>query len=79
MNNVKIGDFGLATSGQVATEMAQITVDPVELTRSIGTAVYTAPEARSKGKGTYTTKVDVSVPFLCNCLSRRFIMSLTFS
>ncbi|CZT46280.1 probable cpc-3 protein [Rhynchosporium secalis] len=61
-SNVKIGDFGLATSGQytmadksssAASQMSG------EMTRSIGTAFYVAPEVRSSVGGTYTSKVDM--------------------
>ncbi|KAF3760171.1 regulation of cpc-1 function in response to amino acid starvation [Cryphonectria parasitica EP155] len=60
VNNVKIGDFGLASKGQIAAIQAgQPTSDPADQTRSIGTAVYVAPEVRSGGTGQYTTKVDM--------------------
>ncbi len=63
VNNVKIGDFGLATTGQLATEKgATSLLDAADETRSIGTSVYVAPEVRSGGTGTYTTKVDVGFP-----------------
>ncbi|KAM4056369.1 kinase [Hirsutella rhossiliensis] len=45
VDNVKIGDFGLATSD--------------DMTRSIGTAYYSAPEVRSTADGMYSTKVDM--------------------
>jgi translation initiation factor 2-alpha kinase 4 len=61
-SNVKIGDFGLATSGQytvtdrVSSMAAHISGD---MTRSIGTAFYVAPEVKSTVAGTYTSKVDM--------------------
>jgi translation initiation factor 2-alpha kinase 4 len=61
-SNVKIGDFGLATSGQytvsdkLSTAAMHISGD---LTRSIGTAFYVAPEVRSSVGGIYTSKVDL--------------------
>jgi translation initiation factor 2-alpha kinase 4 len=61
-SNVKIGDFGLATSGQytitdkTASTAAHMSGD---MTRSIGTAFYVAPEVRSSVGGTYTSKVDM--------------------
>lgn len=61
-NNPKIGDFGLATSGQYHTATSE---DPSRLmsagdmTRSIGTAMYVAPELRSTMVGHYTEKVDM--------------------
>ena len=64
MDNVKIGDFGLATSGQFSVDKANAnTVDTDDLTKSIGTASYSAPEVRSAAHGVYSTKVDVSSHF----------------
>jgi translation initiation factor 2-alpha kinase 4 len=64
LNNVKIGDFGLATSGQLTVDKHGAGAnDSSDMTRSIGTSVYVAPEVRSGGSGSYTAKVDVS---LCN-------------
>lgn len=60
VDNVKIGDFGLATSGQLAADKGAAAVDSGDLTRSIGTAAYLAPEVRTGGSGSYTAKVDVS-------------------
>jgi translation initiation factor 2-alpha kinase 4 len=61
VNNVKIGDFGLATSGQLASDKTGApNMDSSDMTRSIGTSVYVAPEVRSGGSGSYTSKVDVS-------------------
>lgn len=60
--NVRIGDFGLATSGQytigdkISSTAMHISGD---MTRSIGTAFYVAPEVRSSAGGTYTSKVDM--------------------
>lgn len=60
VNNVKIGDFGLASKGQIATDKAQnALLDQTDMTRSVGTAVYVAPEVRSGGSGNYTSKVDM--------------------
>lgn len=60
VNNVKIGDFGLATSGQFAGEKGvPAAPDASDLTRSIGTSVYVAPEVRTGVNGSYTSKVDV--------------------
>jgi translation initiation factor 2-alpha kinase 4 len=61
-SNVKIGDFGLATSGQYTiTDKASGASLHLsgDMTRSIGTAYYVAPEVRSSVGGTYTTKVDM--------------------
>ena len=60
VDNVKIGDFGLATSGQSMVDKNTAIMDSSDLTRSIGTAVYVAPEVRTGGSGSYTAKVDVS-------------------
>jgi eukaryotic translation initiation factor 2-alpha kinase 4 len=61
MNKVKIGDFGLATTGQFAADKtASSGLDSNDMTRSIGTSFYVAPEVRRGGIGSYTSKVDVS-------------------
>ena len=65
VENVKIGDFGLATSGQLAMDKSVSNVDSSDMTRSIGTAVYVAPEVRTGSSGSYTAKVDVS-PAMCD-------------
>ncbi|KAI0885185.1 serine/threonine-protein kinase gcn2 [Annulohypoxylon maeteangense] len=60
MNNVKIGDFGLATSGHFAADKSiTANLDASDLTRSIGTSYYVAPEVRRTGAGSYTSKVDM--------------------
>ncbi|OAA64439.1 protein kinase [Niveomyces insectorum RCEF 264] len=62
VNNVKIGDFGLATTGQlggVDRVLTSSNLDANDETRSIGTSVYVAPEVRSGGSGFYTSKVDM--------------------
>lgn len=67
VNNAKIGDFGLATTGQLTAAdraLTSGTMDANDETRSIGTSVYVAPEVRSGGSGSYTTKVDVSAVYL---------------
>lgn len=62
VDNVKIGDFGLATSGQFSVDRAAAlgSLEADDMTRSIGTAYYSAPEVRSGANGMYSTKVDVS-------------------
>ncbi len=60
LNQVKIGDFGLATSGQLTTDKTAVSTDAGDMTRSVGTYVYIAPEIRTGGTGSYTAKVDVS-------------------
>lgn len=61
VDNVKIGDFGLATSGQFSVDRAPgANLETDDMTRSIGTAYYSAPEVRSAANGMYSTKVDVS-------------------
>lgn len=74
VDNIKIGDFGLATSGQFSVDKIangsssnttnDDSLESVDMTRSIGTAYYSAPEVRSAAHGMYTTKVDASGPFL---------------
>ena len=57
--NPKIGDFGLATSGQyLAADRTTSSADG-DMTRSIGTAFYVAPELRSGAGGSYNEKVDM--------------------
>lgn len=59
-DNIKIGDFGLASIGQVASGHASSNAAyQGNESRSVGTSVYVAPEVRSGGKGNYTTKVDM--------------------
>jgi translation initiation factor 2-alpha kinase 4 len=61
-SNVRIGDFGLATSGQytVSDKLSSAAMHiSGDMTRSIGTAFYVAPEVRSSVGGTYTSKVDM--------------------
>jgi eukaryotic translation initiation factor 2-alpha kinase 4 len=60
-NCPRIGDFGLATSGQyhLADRAAAITHADGDMTRSIGTALYVAPELRSGVGGNYNEKVDM--------------------
>lgn len=68
VNNVKIGDFGLASKGLIAADKAYphaSVMDQEDMTRSVGTSVYVAPEVKSGGSGSYTSKVDVSSVHLC--------------
>ncbi|KAI3536661.1 hypothetical protein CABS01_15619 [Colletotrichum abscissum] len=59
-DNVKIGDFGLATSGQFAVDRAlPNAMESDDITRSIGTTSYAAPEVRSGSSGMYSSKVDM--------------------
>jgi len=74
VNNVKIGDFGLATTGQLATDKGNAQLDSTDETRSVGTSMYVAPEVRSGGGGTYTAKVDVS-SFPLTSVSQRIKLS----
>ncbi|KAJ2977747.1 hypothetical protein NUW58_g7715 [Xylaria curta] len=60
VNNVKIGDFGLATTGHFAVDKAvSANMESNDLTRSVGTSYYVAPEVRRQGSGSYTSKVDM--------------------
>lgn len=58
--NVRIGDFGLATAGQysAAERATNAGQSSHNMTTSIGTASYVAPEVRS-AVGTYNSKVDM--------------------
>ncbi|EDN91219.1 hypothetical protein SS1G_00622 [Sclerotinia sclerotiorum 1980 UF-70] len=62
-SNVKIGDLGLATRGQYSAidrSSASAMQNSGDLTRSIGTFSYIAPEIRSAvSGGPYTGKVDI--------------------
>ncbi|GKT84907.1 protein kinase [Colletotrichum tofieldiae] len=72
-DNVKIGDFGLATSGQFAVDRAlPNTMESDDITRSIGTTSYAAPEVRSGSSGMYSSKVD----FYTNPLALLWILIL---
>lgn len=64
VDNVKIGDFGLATSGQFTVDKTVAnTTETDDMTRSIGTVYYSAPEIKSSANGIYSTKVDVGRHF----------------
>lgn len=61
-NNPRIGDFGLATSGQyhVADRTTAFGSNVGgDMTRSVGTTFYVAPELRSTVSGSYNDKVDM--------------------
>ena len=62
--NVRIGDFGLARPGDyhAAAKAASKEVTNPDLTKSVGTSLYVAPEVKSVGGGNYDDKVDVSQP-----------------
>ncbi|KKA28375.1 hypothetical protein TD95_000224 [Thielaviopsis punctulata] len=60
-DNIKIGDFGLATSAHFALDKrgneSHVLTDMK--TKSIGTAFYAAPEVSSATRGSYGSKVDM--------------------
>lgn len=61
-NSPRIGDFGLATSGQyhLADKITSLGLSmDGDMTRSIGTTFYVAPELRSTVSGSYNDKVDM--------------------
>ncbi|KAG9248230.1 anticodon binding domain of tRNAs-domain-containing protein [Calycina marina] len=61
-SNVRIGDFGLATSGHysfIDKNVSAAMHTSGDMTKSIGTAAYVAPEVKSSVGGTYTSKVDM--------------------
>lgn len=70
-NDIRIGDFGLATRGKVESIAGKSAMNQAtEESRSLGTASYVAPELKSDGKGAYTSKVDMyslGVTFLEMC------------
>jgi translation initiation factor 2-alpha kinase 4 len=59
----KIGDFGLATSGQYQRSDKKNSSGNQDgngdMTRSVGTALYVAPELSSSVVGDYNNKVDM--------------------
>lgn len=62
-NNPKIGDFGLATTGQYVpldqrASSSKSSAGP-EMTRSVGTALYVAPELQSGRASDLNQKVDM--------------------
>jgi translation initiation factor 2-alpha kinase 4 len=58
-SDIRLGDFGLATASQFnITDNATAATDPHNMTTSIGTASYVAPEVRST-VGNYNNKVDM--------------------
>lgn len=61
-NNPRIGDFGLATSGQFTSAVRSSATQDVggDFTHSIGTTYYVAPEMKSASTAQYNEKVDVS-------------------
>ena len=62
--NPQIGDFGLATSGQVSNKTGQAGSDDIDLSTNVGTVLYVAPELRTtKGHGKYDGRADVSFPY----------------
>jgi translation initiation factor 2-alpha kinase 4 len=74
--NPKIGDFGLATIGQQQSfdkPGASRSKTSGDLTRSIGTALYAAPELASSSGSSYTNKVDMySLGIIFFEMNRRF-------
>ncbi|KAL4807775.1 anticodon binding domain of tRNAs-domain-containing protein [Aspergillus unguis] len=60
-SNPRIGDFGLATSGQFTTAVRSSATADFEgnFTRSLGTTYYVAPEMKSGFAGHYNEKVDM--------------------
>ncbi|EGC48918.1 protein kinase [Histoplasma capsulatum var. duboisii H88] len=62
-NNPRIGDFGLATTGQftMAVRSSNVTDIGGNYTRSVGTTYYVAPEMKSVSLGQYNEKVDTAM------------------
>jgi translation initiation factor 2-alpha kinase 4 len=59
--NPRIGDLGLATTGkfQLPDRAATGSTADGDMTRSVGTTFYVAPELSSQTRGDYTQKVDM--------------------
>jgi len=57
----RIGDFGLATTGQfqLSDKTSAGSAMDGDMTRSVGTTLYVAPELSSQMRGDYTQKVDM--------------------
>ncbi|OAL66512.1 PEK/GCN2 protein kinase [Trichophyton rubrum] len=60
-NNPRIGDFGLATSGQLSSTDRSPALESIGagFTQSVGTTYYVAPEVKKASMGQYNEKVDV--------------------
>jgi eukaryotic translation initiation factor 2-alpha kinase 4 len=59
--HVKIGDFGLATGGQVVAENRAVGIGDSSGMSNVGTALYAAPELeRSNGQDDTPLKIDDS-------------------
>ncbi|CCU77407.1 protein kinase (Gcn2), partial [Blumeria hordei DH14] len=60
-SNVKIGDFGLATTGyfSIPEKAPEYLTQNSDMTLNIGTAFYVAPELKSCTQAAYTSKVDM--------------------
>lgn len=59
-NDVRIGDFGLARHGDQASTTKDCEKEVyTSFTKSVGTAFYIAPEARSAKNEAYNEKADV--------------------
>lgn len=84
-NNPRIGDFGLATSGQFMTAVRSSAAADFEgnFTRSLGTTYYVAPEMKSGFMSHYNEKVDVSLSQLYEgdqlLMKRRCTLSVSSS
>jgi eukaryotic translation initiation factor 2-alpha kinase 4 len=71
-NDIRIGDFGLATRGKISGVGGRSLFNQVtDESRSIGTTLYVAPELKSESDGNYTNKVDMyslGITFLEMCI-----------
>ena len=56
---IRIGDFGLARPGGSSRKTPSLDTASGNLTASIGTSLYVAPEVRSSGGGSYNEKADM--------------------
>ena len=73
-NTVKIGDFGLSVQTYVADKALAGEDTNADLSRSVGTTFYVAPELRSNVSGQYNEKVDVSL-VVCSTILRALSVS----
>ncbi|PGH13957.1 PEK/GCN2 protein kinase [Helicocarpus griseus UAMH5409] len=83
-NNPRIGDFGLATTGQFTTAVRTSNATDIggNYTRSIGTTYYVAPEMKSASVGQYNEKVDMyslGIIFLEMCHPLKTAMERDFT
>lgn len=65
---MKIGDFGLSVQTYISDKALPGYDTNANLSRSVGTTFYVAPELRSNVTAQYNEKVDVSLILSCTML-----------